>query len=79
MFLKDKAFEYEKIVRDVSEEYTSKTNPLTGEIKNIGGAKRIKIEDKWVNRDVIGAFNILLKALVDTPDELKLVATSRRC
>ena len=73
LFLKHKAFEYGKTVIDVSEAYTSKTHPQTGEIKNIGGAKRIKLHDgSWIGRDFVGAFNIMLKALVDMPDLLKV-------
>jgi putative transposase len=67
-FLKNKAFEYGKTVLDVCEAYTSKTHPETGEIKQIGGAKRIRLlSGEWVNRDVVGARNILLRALVDMP------------
>jgi putative transposase len=73
LFLKHKAFEYGKTVIDVSEAYTSKTHPQTGEIRNIGGAKRIKLQDgSWIGRDFVGAFNIMLKALVDMPDLLKV-------
>ena len=67
-FLKHKAFEHGKLVREVCEAYTSKTHPETGEIKAIGGAKRIKLTDgSYVDRDIVGARNILLRALVDTP------------
>lgn len=76
-FLKHKAFEYGKIVKNMTEEYTSKTHPLTGEIRNVGGAKRLKVnKNQWINRDIVGAFNIMLKALGDFPDELKLVAVN---
>ena len=68
-FLKHKAFEYGKQVMDVCEAYTSKTHPETGEVKNIGSAKRIRLlSGQWVNRDVVGARNIFLRALVDSPD-----------
>ncbi|MEN9847811.1 MAG: hypothetical protein RL368_551 [Pseudomonadota bacterium] len=68
-FLKNKAFEFGKTVLDVCETYTSKTHPETGEIKQIGGAKRIRLlSGEWVNRDIAGARNILLRALVDKPD-----------
>ena len=52
-----------------TEEYTSKTHPYTGVInKNLGGAKVIMVNGSRVNRDILGAFNILLKTLVvDTP------------
>lgn len=67
MFLKWKASQRGKTALDVTEEYTSKTHPQTGEIRNIGGAKRIRLlNGSWADRDVVGAFNILLKALTDT-------------
>ena len=68
MFLKWKAVQTGKEVIDVSEAYTSKTHPQTGVVKNIGGAKRIRLlNGSWADRDIVGAFNILLKALVDSP------------
>lgn len=68
-FLKNKAFEQGKAVVDVCEAYTSKTHPQTGEVKQIGGAKKIRLlSGEWVNRDIVGARNILLRALVDKPD-----------
>jgi putative transposase len=72
-FIKHKAFEFGKTVLDVSEAYTSKTHPETGQLRNIGGAKRIKLQSgNWANRDDVGARNILLRALVDKPELLKL-------
>jgi putative transposase len=72
-FLKQKAFEFGKTVLDVSEAYTSKTHPETGQLRNIGSAKRIKLQSgNWANRDDVGARNILLRALVDKPELLKL-------
>lgn len=69
MFLKHKAFEYGKIVLDVNEAYTSKTHPQTGEVRNIGGAKQIKLlNGDYADRDLIGSRNILLRDLVDTPE-----------
>jgi putative transposase len=68
MFLKWKAFQTGKKVIDCNEAYTSKTHPQTGKIKNIGGAKWIKLLDgSRADRDIVGARNILLRALVDTP------------
>lgn len=79
MFLKHKAFEYGKYVQDVCEAYTSKTHPETGELRNIGSAKRIRLQSgDWVNRDEVGARNILLRALVDSPD-LFQVAVRETC
>lgn len=67
-FTKHKAFEYGKRLVNVNEAYTSKMYPETGQIINIGGAKTIKLlSGQRVNRDLVGARNILLRALVDTP------------
>jgi putative transposase len=67
--LKNKASTYGKTVLDVCEAYTSKTHPETGGIKQIGGVKRIRLlSGEWFNRDIVGACNILLRALVDKPD-----------
>ncbi|MCP4352420.1 MAG: transposase [Desulfobacterales bacterium] len=53
-------------VLDVSESYTSKTHPQTGEVRNIGSAKRIKLTDGSVaDRDLAGAYNILIKFLTE--------------
>jgi len=66
--LKSKAFEHGKLVIDVCEAYTSKTNNFTGEIDNrLGGKKFIKVSNKKVDRDVNGALGILLRALRDSP------------
>ena len=70
-FLKHKAFEFGKEVIDVCEAFTSKTHPETGEIKKVGSAKRIKLlNGQWINRDIVGARNILLRALVDQPHKV---------
>ena len=77
VFLKRKADEFGKTVVDVCEAYTSKTHPETGEVKKIGGAKRIKLlNGQWVNRDIVGARNILLRALGDTPELFKLTVNN---
>jgi putative transposase len=63
-------------VVDCSEAYTSKTHPQTGYVRDIGSAKTVKFLDgSRADRDVIGARNILLRALVDSP-ELKLAVSS---
>lgn len=63
-FLKWKAFQTGKIVVDCNEAYTSKTHPQTGEIKNVGSAKWIKLIDgSRVCRDISGARNVLIKWL----------------
>lgn len=72
-FLKHKAFEFGKLVVDCSEAYTSKTHPETGEVRRIGGAKRIKTSRGWVDRDIVGGRNILLRSLVDHPDLVSAV------
>jgi len=67
-FLKWKAFQTGKTVVDCNEAYTSKTHPQTGKIKNIGSAKWIKLLDgSRVDRDIVGARNIFLRALADSP------------
>ena len=68
-FLKYKAFEYDKIVLDVNESYTSKTVSWTGEIlTNLGGQKIITGNDgQMMDRDLNGARGIFLRALGDTP------------
>jgi putative transposase len=69
-FIKHKANEFNKIVIDVNEAYTSKTVSWTGEIiSNLGGSKIIKprIDNRTMNRDLNGARGIYLCALVDTP------------
>jgi putative transposase len=69
MFLKHKAFESGKLVLDVCEAYTSKTVSWTGEMLNIGGAKKIRsrIDEQVMDRDYNGARGIFLRALVDIP------------
>ena len=63
---KRKAFQTGKQVVDCCEAYTSKTHPETGSVKNIGSAKWIKLlNGSRVDRDIIGARNILLRALRD--------------
>jgi len=66
--LKSRAFERGKLVINVCEAYTSKTNNFTGEINSkLGGKKFIKVGNKKVDRDINGALVILLRALGDTP------------
>jgi len=66
-FLKSKAFETGKLVMDVNEAYTSKTNSWTGEIMNVGGREWITVEGLKINRDINGARGIFLRALGDSP------------
>ncbi|WP_369692230.1 zinc ribbon domain-containing protein [Desulfonema ishimotonii] len=66
--LRWKASQSGAVVADCCEAYTSKTHPQTGEIRNIGSAKWIKLKDgSGADRDITGARNILLRALVDSP------------
>lgn len=73
--IKNKAQLQGKKVIIVDESYTSKTNSWTGLInEHLGGAKRIRVGKEWVNRDINGARNILIKwisenmrALGDSP------------
>lgn len=56
-----------RVIR-VNEAYTSKTNTISGEImKNIGSKETIKTKDYTLDRDLNGARNIFLRALVDSP------------
>jgi len=55
-----------KLVR-ISEAYTSKTNSFTGEQMNIGSREHFVHDGIRINRDINGARNILLRALVDSP------------
>ena len=50
-----------KIVIDVCESYTSKTNPFTGRLMEIGSSKTFKNEGVSYDRDVNGARNIFIK------------------
>ncbi|QTA92511.1 Transposase IS605 family domain-containing protein [Desulfonema magnum] len=73
--LKWKAFQTGRTVLDCCEAYTSKTHPQTGEIRNIGGAKWIRLTDgSMADRDIVGARNILLRALVDSPTNFNVCA-----
>jgi putative transposase len=73
--VKNKAQMQGKKVIIVDESYTSKTNSWTGVInEHLGGAKRIRVGKEWVDRDINGARNILIKwisenmrALGDSP------------
>jgi putative transposase len=67
LFLKHKAAEYNKIVLDVSEAYTSKTVSWTGEIlNNLGGKKVVTGSDGFrLDRDLNGARGILIKSVVE--------------
>lgn len=67
MRLASKAAEFGKIVVRTNEAYTSKTASWTGEIKQIGAAKKITSNGITVDRDLNGARGIFLRALVDTP------------
>jgi putative transposase len=68
MFLKWKAKCTGKMVVDCCEAYTSKTHPQTGRLHNVGSSKWIKLQDGSIaDRDIIGARNIMLRALVDSP------------
>jgi putative transposase len=76
-FLKWKAHCTGKQVVDCNEAYTSKTHPQTGAIQNIGSAKWIKLVDgSMADRDIVGARNIMLRALVDSPMGLKFHAVN---
>jgi putative transposase len=67
--LKHQAFKHGSVVVDVTEEYTSKTCSKCGHIHTkLSGSKKFKCPEcgHTLDRDLNGAFNILLKALRDT-------------
>jgi putative transposase len=66
-------------VKVVTEEYTSKTVSWTGEIINIGSRKTITSNGVTVDRDLNGSRGIFIKALVDSPDLRKKVASVSFC
>lgn len=73
---------YGSRVLSVSEEYTSKTCPLCGSVHNkLGGSKEFKCPQCRYKapRDANGAFNILLKAMVDSPTLSKQGVTVNFC
>ena len=77
--LKHQASKSGCIVVDVTEEYTSKTCSKCGHIHTkLGGSKKFKCPEcgHTLDRDVNGAFNILLKALRDTSKTGELAAFS---
>ncbi len=77
--LKHQAVKYGSVVVDVTEEYTSKTCSKCGNIHSkLGGCKKFKCPEcgHTLDRDLNGAFNILLKALRDTSKTGELAAFS---
>lgn len=68
-FLKFKASELGCLVVDMNEAYTSKTCTRCGQIVKIGGKSVFKCPScsLILDRDINGARNIMLRALVDTP------------
>lgn len=76
--LENKALEHGKLVLRVNEAYTSKTNSFTGVVNyKQGGAAKVRVGAVWIDRDINGARNILLRALVDTPALRALVTCVR--
>lgn len=71
--LLDKAEKEGKTVLLVTEAYTSKTCTETGKIHEVGSAKILQTVNGEVDRDVAGARNIYLRALVDRPEEFSSV------
>ena len=64
--LKNKCLEYGCILIRSNEAYTSKTNSFNGEVFNVGSRKRFKYDGIYVDRDINGARNILLRAMRDS-------------
>jgi len=65
--LEHKCFERGRTLIRISEAYTSKTNSFTGEQMDIGSRESFVHDGIRINRDINGARNILLRALVDSP------------
>ena len=63
-----------KIVIDVDESYTSKTNPFTGELMDIGSARSFRFNGKRYDRDVNGARNIFIKNTMREDSPLYITA-----
>ena len=64
--LKNKCLDYGCILIRSNEAYTSKTNSFNGEVFNVGSRKRFKYDGIYVDRDINGARNILLRAMRDS-------------
>lgn len=64
--LTDKCNEYGCILIRSNESYTSKTNSFNGELFNVGSKKRFKYDGVYVDRDINGARNILIRAMRDS-------------
>lgn len=66
-FLNINGKNYSRVVR-VNEAYTSKTQTWNGIIVNVGSKETLKVnENVTIDRDINGARNIFLRALVDSP------------
>lgn len=63
--LAQKCLEYGVILIRSNEAYTSKTNSFNGQLMNIGGRKGFTYDGVYVDRDINGARNILLRAVRD--------------
>ena len=64
--LKNKCLEYGvKLIRS-NEAFTSKTNSFDGSIMNIGSKVRFRYRGVYVDRDINGARNIMLRAMRDS-------------
>lgn len=61
LYLKWIARKRGKLVIDVDESYTSKTNPFNGELMDIGSGRSFEHNGKRYDRDISGARNIFIK------------------
>lgn len=77
--IKSAATQVGKCVLDVCEAYTSKTHSVTGEMRNVGGAKHIASQGIRLDRDINGARGIFLRALVDQPARIDPGAIVNQC
>ena len=75
-----KAEECGVLIIHCNEAYTSKTNTLSGKIKNVGGRSRIPVTLKvgsdrlktFIDRDVTGSRNIMIRTLRLDSSELNV-------
>jgi putative transposase len=65
--LECKCLEFGKICIRVDESFTSQTNSFTGNLMKIGSKEHFVFDNCRINRDINGARNILIRALVDQP------------
>lgn len=79
MHLKNKALEFGKIVIDVCEAFTSRTESWSGKIRNIGRSKVIGSGRIKLDRDLNGARNVFIRSLGDSPALINMIKSRAHC